>query len=252
VVHVERRGAVAILRMEQGKANALDAELCTDIRTALGEAAGSDAGAFVLTGTGSIFSAGVDLFKVVTGGREYLEAFLPALTDMLLELFEFERPIVCAVNGHAIAGGAIMCCASDYRVMANGNGRIGVPELLVGVPFPLLAIEIVRFAVPAHQLQTLIYTGRTCLPDDALARGLVDELVDADALLDRACVVAAQLAAIPGEVFSLTKKSLRRAATERIRSTADGTDAEVRRLWAADETRQAIQTYLQKAVGKGR
>src|SRR5262249_50428352 len=153
--------------------------------------------AVVLTGTGSIFSAGVDLFRLTREGADYVRQLLPLLSRFLRALFGFPRPVVAAVNGHAIAGGCIIALACDARVMAAGGGRIGVPALLVGVPFPTAAVEIVRFAVPPDHLQSLIYTGRTLPVEDALDAGLVDEVVAPDALLTRAEEMAQQLALIP-------------------------------------------------------
>jgi enoyl-CoA hydratase len=72
--------------------------------------------------------------------------------------------VVVAVNGHGIAGGCVIVLASDARLMADGTEKIGLPELLAGVPFPTTALEVVRFAVPRDKIQSLIYTGRTPLP----------------------------------------------------------------------------------------
>ncbi|HEX7809768.1 MAG TPA: enoyl-CoA hydratase/isomerase family protein, partial [Thermoanaerobaculia bacterium] len=151
--------SVATLRLNYGKAAALDLELLDAVALAIAEcAADDDIRAVILTGTGSIFCAGVDLFRITNGGREYAERFLPALGRMLLELFAFPKPLIAAVNGHAIAGGCVLALAGDYRLMAQGNGRIGVPELLVGVAFPPSVIEAIRFALPPQQLQALLYT----------------------------------------------------------------------------------------------
>ena len=94
--------------------------------------------------------------------------FLPAMNQAFEALFAFPKPVVAAVNGHAIAGGCIMACCADYRIMAREPGRIGIPELLVGVPFPVVPLEIVRFATPPQHLQALIYRGLTLTADDAL------------------------------------------------------------------------------------
>jgi hypothetical protein len=91
----------------------------------------------VLTGTGSIFSAGVDLFRVLEGGRAYLEQFPPARsTPRFKKLLGFEKPLVAAINGHAIAGGASSPCGADQRFLARGKATYGAPELKVGVPVP--------------------------------------------------------------------------------------------------------------------
>src|SRR5687767_10864417 len=102
IERTEQEGVVT-LRLAHGKASALDIELVDALALAFGEIAASDARAVILTGTGSIFSAGVDLFRLVERGREYTEEFVPALSRMLLDLFAFPKPLVTAVNGHAIA-----------------------------------------------------------------------------------------------------------------------------------------------------
>jgi hypothetical protein len=157
----EDRGSVAVLHMDHGKANALDVELIGAIGDALGDIVreGSHS-AVVLTGTGSIFSAGVDLFRFLEGGESYLEQFFDAMVRSFRALFAFPRPLVAAVNGHAIAGGAVMAAAADYRIMSMGKAKIGVPELRVGIPFPVAAIEILRFATSTQHLQELVYLGR--------------------------------------------------------------------------------------------
>src|SRR4051794_16388117 len=129
---------ITTIRLEHGKGNILDLELCREIEERLREA--SDASAVILTGSGSIFSAGVDLFRLTNEGVPYVEQFVPALDSMLRTLFLFPRPVVAAINGHAIAGGCILAAASDVRLMASGDGRIGVPELVVGVPMPSLVV----------------------------------------------------------------------------------------------------------------
>jgi enoyl-CoA hydratase len=250
VIDVATQDDVAVVRIEHGKANALDTELMRELSAALRELRGRGTGAAVLTGTGGIFGAGVDLFRVLDGGDAYAAEFVPGLAQFLADLFDHPLPLVAAVNGHAIAGGCIVACACDYRLMADGKGTIGVPELLVGVPFPTAAIEIMRFAVPPHELQALVYTGRTCGADEALRRGLVNEVVAADQLLARARQVAAQLAAIPAAVFTATKRALRSDVVARLRN--DRTLGEVVRHWSSPDTRAHIQQYLDRTVKKPR
>jgi enoyl-CoA hydratase len=244
----ERRGSVAVLRMEHKRANALDVELCGALRSAFREVGQSDARAVVLTGTGHIFSAGADLFRVLDGGDDYIGAFLPALSSALMEMFTFPRPVVAAINGHAIAGGCILACACDYRLMADGRGTIGVPELVVGVPFPITALEILRFAVPGQHLQRLAYVGQTLLPQASLEAGLVDDVIDAHRLLDRACELADQIGAIPSRSFRTAKRWLRQAAIDRIERHAQDADPEVTGVWRQPETYAAVRAYLDRTL----
>lgn len=239
---------ITTLRLAHGKASVLDLELVEGLARVIAEVNASDARAVVLTGSGSIFSAGVDLFRLADGGRDYAERFVPALSGMLFDLFALPKPLIVAVNGHAIAGGCIFTLCGDYRIMAAGTGRIGMPELLVGVPFPAAVIEIVRFSVPSQHLQSLIYTGRTVLPEEALRLGLVDEV--SDALDSRAAAIAAQFATLPVTAFQLAKRQLRDKAIDRAKHYANEFDATVLELWKADATHAHIREYLARTVKK--
>jgi len=252
MIHRQDHDDVAFLRLAHGKVSALDVELLEGLSASLDELERSPARAAVLTGSGRCFSAGVDLFRVLEGGAAYLDRFLPLLTSTFRRLFTFPRPVVAALNGHAIAGGCILAAACDLRVMARGGdgsgGRVGVPELLVGVPFPLLALEILRFATPGARLGELVLGGATWAPDEALRRGLVDELVEPEGLEARALDLARGLAALPAESFRITKAALRRPYLERFERDGARVDAEVAAAWASDEGQAAIRAYLERTL----
>jgi enoyl-CoA hydratase len=240
---------VLTLRLSHGKVSALDVELVDALTREL-DGAAEDVRALVLTGTGSTFSAGVDLFRVTRDGADYVRQFLPVLTQFVRTLFDFPRPVVAAINGHAIAGGCVIALAADARLIAEGDGRIGLPELLVGVPFPTAALEVVRFAVPRERLQSLIFSGRTLSAREALEAGLIDEVVAPAALLDRASEVARQLASIPPPVYRLTKQSLRAEALERIDRAGELPDRLALEVWSAAETHAQIREYLHRTLRK--
>ncbi len=242
-------GGILTLRLAHGKASAMDLELCEALRMELETVAeGHEARALILTGTGSIFSAGVDLPRLINSTGDYVPRFVAALDSCFRAMFLFPRPLIAAVNGHAIAGGAIMAWAADYRLMSGG--KIGVPEALVGVPFPPLALEIVRYGVPHQYLQAIVHLAQTYDANTALKMGLVDEVLSADELLPRARQVAEQLADIPHTTFALTKRQLREQylhnAAHMAASTADAVDA----AWSAPETHERIRSYLARTIGK--
>ena len=247
MIEMARRGDVAVLRMAHGKANALDLELCEALTAQFDDSARSDARALVLVGQGKMFSAGLDLVRLVDGGAAYVRAFVPVFNRTFETLFACPKPVVAAVNGHAIAGGCILACAADYRLMAREPGRIGIPELLVGVPFPVVPLEIMRFAAPAQHLQAMAFLGTTMTADAALQHGLVDAVSDPDRLLDEAVAVAQSLAAIPSPAFTLTKRQLREPAMQRIRAGA-AVDAEVTNAWASAEMLDAIRAYVARTL----
>lgn len=227
---------IVTLRLAHGKVSALDLELCEELLRQLDASRG--ARAVILTGTGTTFSAGVDLFRMTKEGVPYVERFWPALGNLLEALFVFPRPVIAAANGHAIAGGCLMVAASDYRLMTSG--KIGVPELLVGVPFPLIAMDILVHAA-GRDAQQLSYTSAMLQPEEARMKGLIDEVVDADHLMPRAQEMAERLAAVPADSFRITKLTMRRRADR---------NAEALEVWKRPETHAHIREYLARTVGR--
>jgi enoyl-CoA hydratase len=247
----ETRGSIELVRLEHGKVNALDLELITAIEETFIELEDDErVRGVVLTGKGSSFSAGVDLFRVLSEGEEYVRQFVPRISTGFRRLFSFAKPVVAGVNGHAIAGGCVLACAADHRIMAEGKGRIGAPELLVGVAWPAHALEIVRFALPAYRAQELVYSGRTVRPEEARKVGLVDETVDPELLLDASLEAAERLAHIPPDAFRLAKRQLRGPSLEHADRAARETDEEVTRFWASPETAGTIRSYLDRTLGR--
>ena len=167
---------IAVLTLARPPVNALDVELCTAVAEGLRGPRVDGARAVVLTGAGRVFSAGVDLRSVVSGGVEYPRRLLPALTDMFRMAFTLPVPLVAAVNGHAIAGGCVLAACADVVLMSEG--RIGLPEVRVGVPFPRAAIEVVRHAVGDVGARRLMLGAETVVPAaEAVALGLVGRVV---------------------------------------------------------------------------
>jgi len=245
MIDMTQHGAVAILRLTHRKANAQDIELCQSITAHMSRLEASP-GAVVLTGDGTVFSAGVDLVRLLNEGVEYLHAFLPALTAMFEAVFFHPRPVVAAVNGHAIAGGCVLACAADRRLMARGAARIGVPELLVGVAFPTLALEIMRVAADPRRFEELIYGGGTVSPEEGAALGLVNEIVEPANLLDRAVAAAEKLLTVPPDVFALTKRQIRQPVLERVERARASFEPAVRGIWTSAGAREAVRRYVSR------
>lgn len=246
MIEQTRRGPTTILRLDHGKANAMDMELVLALDETLQEVDRSDARAVILTGTGTIFSAGLDLLRIADEGAPYVREFLPALSDLNQTLFFFRKPVIAAANGHAIAGGFVLLCACDHRLLADGNARIGLPELTVGVSYPLLALEMVRFAVPSRYLQELVYRGGVVEAPEALRRGYVDALVPGTDLLDEAIQVAERMGALPPETFALAKEDLRAPLREVAERRAAAHDEKVIEWWASDTGLRAIRSYVDR------
>jgi enoyl-CoA hydratase len=250
MIHIEREGAVSVIRIEHGKVQAMDLELMTAFSETLDELRSIKPGAVIITGTGTAFSAGVDLPRVLEGGVDYVKKFIPALCDSVQKLFAFPRPVIAAINGHAIAGGCILVCACDYRILAEGSARMGVPELLVGVAFPPIVLEVLRFSLPNAHLQELIYLAQTYTVDKALSLGLVDEIVKPENLLERAREVAERFASAPMSAFESSKRQLRQPYIERAAQFDAEDFARVLEQWCSPQTHAIIRAYVEKTIRK--
>jgi enoyl-CoA hydratase len=248
MIDLSQQDGVAILRMADGKANTMSIDSCREVTARFEEIRSASASAVVITGSGTIFSAGVDLVRLLDGGVPYVREFLPALSTMLATAFAFSKPVVAAINGHAMAGGCVLACAADRRLMTSRAGRIGVTELLVGVPFPPAAMEIMRCATVPQYFEEAIFSGATYPPADAVTRGFVHELVEPDGLLDRALAVAKTLAALPPAAFALTKRQTRHAALEGL--DRKDVEAAIEQIWTAPETLAHIRDYVTRTLRK--
>jgi len=248
MIEVSHHRDIAILTMVHGKANALSTAFCDALSACVREA--SAARAIVITGRGHIFSAGVDLPLLLEGGPAYVREFLPALHRLYDTIFFHPKPIVAALNGHAVAGGCVLACATDRRLMAAGGGRIGVTELLVGVPFPPLAFEIMRYATAPQFFPSVIFTGATFGPPQAIERGLIDEIVEPDALMERALTAAEELATLSPAAFALTKKQMRQTVAERTAANERSYGGDVTELWVAQGSHDYIRAYVARTLKK--
>jgi enoyl-CoA hydratase len=210
---------VAVITMDDGKANALSNAMIDALMTALGRAE-QEASAVVLAGRADRFCAGFDL-RVMMSGPENAKALLRTGSELLLKLYGLSVPLVIAATGHALAGGALVLLTGDYRIVAAGDYKIGLNEVSLGMPVPVLAMELARDRLSKREMTHATLLAKIYNPETALASGYVDAVVAPDALLATAKTEAARLGAMPRNAFVATKKRLRGTTIEYIRSSMD-------------------------------
>jgi enoyl-CoA hydratase len=237
--HLDWRDSVAVIRLAAGKANALNPRTLAALEHALDDATGGCARGVVLTGYDRFFSAGLDLVTLYGIERNAMDAFMGWFDAVMLRVFEFPRPVVAAIGGHAVAGGAVLALACDARVMAAQAGRFGLNEIRLGVPFPASALEIVRHVVPVGSVAEVLYGGELFEPRAALARGLVTDVVDGD-VVAAACQTCTRLASGPAGAFETIKAALTRPAVDRARATLEPLRRAFVDAWYAPEARRRI------------
>jgi enoyl-CoA hydratase len=212
-VQIEERGDIALVTIDRPPANALDLELLEDGHRALEELSTADPGAVVLTGREGFFSAGVDLKLAPTLDADGQRAMVEGINRLFAGWYSLARPVVAAVNGHAIAGGLILALCADHRV-GGGTGKLGLTELRAGIGYPLAAMTVVKTELTAPAARELVLRAELVSPEKALALGALDELVAADQVLPRALEVAEELAALPRTAYGPIKHQLRSEAIE--------------------------------------
>lgn len=210
---------VATLRMDRPPANAMDTGLLGDIATAIGEAAADPPAALVVAGNDGFFSAGADLKAVPDYGPEQQREMVHGINAMALGVYGLPCPVVAAVTGHAIAGGMVLALCADLRI-ASSDGRYGLTEVKVGVPYPQAAIGVVDRELSPQAKRVMAFGNQLHDAEACLRLGVFDEVHPAGAVLGRAHELATQLAEMPGEVYARTKRDLRGGALDAMRAAA--------------------------------
>jgi enoyl-CoA hydratase/carnithine racemase len=244
-VTIEQRGEIALVRIDRPPANAMNPQLLRDGRMVLHELQAADPAAVVLTGRPGFFSAGVDLKLAPTLDRDAQRELVEGINETFLDWYAFPRPVVTAVNGHAIAGGLILALTGDQRIGA-GDGKLGLTELKAGIGYPLAAMGIVKAELEPAAARKLALGAELVDMRQGLDLGLIDELVEADRLIDRALEVAEGLAALPRSAYPRVKEQLRGETIAALRAKLDRGDDPMLSAWLGDETAAASAAILER------
>ena len=212
---VEITNDIAHIRMDDGKANAINFEMIAALNEAL-DTAEVEAKAIVLSGRDGRFSGGFDLNAFASLGADGVYKLLDAGAELLLRLYGGPLPVVAACTGHAIAMGVFILNACDTRVGAAGEYKIGANEAITGMNLPIFAMELARDRISPQHLTRAMVQGFIYNPEGAVEAGYLDMLAEADEVGARALAVAGQLAQLPGKAYAWNKKSIRKATLDRI------------------------------------
>jgi enoyl-CoA hydratase len=210
---------VTVLTVDRPPANAMDLGLLTEIVAAVEPLSADPPAALVLAGREGFFSGGADLKAVPGYGAVEQRGMVAGINSMALGVYELPCPVVAAVTGHAIAGGMVLALCADIRI-ASAEGRYGLTEVKVGVPYPQAAIGVVRAELAPHAARVMAFGNQLLGADECARLGVFDEVVAPADVLPRAIAVARELASFPREVYARTKRDLRGAAAAAMRAAA--------------------------------
>ena len=220
VVSRTDRDGVAVLSVDRPPANAMDVGLLRDVVAAVDELAADPPRAVVLAGRPGFFSAGADLKAVPTYGPEEQRAAVEGINAMALGVYALPCPVVAAITGHAIAGGFVLAVCADIRI-ASSEGRYGLTEVKVGVPYPQAAIGVVTAELAPNAARWFALGNRLVDAETCLRLGAFDEVVAPGEVVPKAIETATDLAAFPADVYARTKRDLRGETIAKLRAAAE-------------------------------
>lgn len=224
--------------LARGKANALNTELLAALAERVEACSAEPLRGLILTAEGPIFCAGLDLPELATLDRREIAALFDALYRAMSALFSHPRPTVASINGHAIAGGALLTLACDLRHAAAGNAKWGLNEAQLGLAMPPFATELLRYVLDRRILEPVLFGGALYSIAQAHAMGILDEVVEVGEL--EGAARRAIEARTPSRGAFADIKGRLHAPTMRAMADSRQNSAEWVDLWFSDEVQHRI------------
>jgi enoyl-CoA hydratase len=245
-VTLQREDGCCRIHLSRERGNAIDDNVLDGlIRLAREAEQDPDIQGVILSAAGKLFCPGLDLVYLSAMNRQDLARFMEKFAACLLQLYRFSKPMVAALSGHTLAGGAVLSLAADWRILQTG-AMIGLNELKVGVPLPFGVSMILRDAVIGPRLEEVALFGRNYADEEALASSLVHELCEPDLLPGRARERLQEMTSKDLASFAVTKRYLRSATAERIEAREAEFHGEFLDCWFSDGTQERIRNLVAK------
>lgn len=261
MIAVTDHGDVREVRMSRPPVNAMSTELIAALREAVERAPQEGARAVVVSGGPGMFTAGLDIPLLIGLDREGVAKLWRELYGMMRALACSPVPVVAAITGHAPAGGTVIAVFCDWRVAARtppgppesgGTGapfKMGLSEVQVGIPLPPMIFKALRRQVGAREAERMAVGGLILSPDEALSAGLVDEVVNADQVVERAVAWCRSLLALPSDAMLKTRRLARADLAALFEGGSEEELKSVVENWWSAET-QGVLKALVKRLGK--
>jgi enoyl-CoA hydratase/carnithine racemase len=235
-------GGLLAIRMARPKANALNSELVAELREAIGTAAADSSvrGAILASAVPGIFSAGFDAREIFPCGAAEIKTFFGNFTVLCHAMLDFPKPLGAAVEGHAMAGGAILALTGDVRIFAEGDYGFALNEINLGLVLSQGILQMAVAAMGAAAARELVLDGVTMNPRRAHESGLAAELAPAGTVFERAEARVRNLMDKPPIAFAAVKRLCRETMILPVERELESLDVFVRH-WMSDESTERRQ-----------
>lgn len=245
-IRIEKSGRLAVLRMDKARGNAIDEAFVGEMAAAVAEV-GQDPGVrgvLLASAHPKLFCPGLDLVSLFAYDRPGMDRFMKAFSDMAMDLFALEKPMLAAISGHAVAGGCVLALTADHRILRRG-AQVGLNEVRVGVPLPWSVALLLRASVPAHALSRVALLGANFTDAEAVSLGLVHEVHEAEGF-EAACLARLdEFADKDARALGLTKSYLRFSVLALMRAQEDARRGDFLDSWFSPEGRGRIRTTIE-------
>lgn len=245
-IQTEITGSIATIRLNRGKANAINAQMANELLDTLLELKANDqVRGVLLTGHGEFFSAGLDVIELYHYDENQIIDFWKVFDRLIRRLVSFHKPLVAAITGHCPAGGCILTLGCDYRVMAEGKYRIGLNEIPLGIVVPETIYHLYSFVIGrGHAYQSLL-EGKLHTAQEALEIGLVNETCDLAEVEARGKVQLEKYLQLSTAVWAQSKLNFRNAILHRLTSDFKTAFEPTLKQWWSPETRAILGKMIE-------
>lgn len=243
-------GAVRELQLNRPPVNALSPELIVALKRAVETAPQDGARAIVLSGTLGRFSGGLDVPLLLTLDHSAIAVLWREFYALCGALACSPIPIAAAITGHATAGGAVLPIFCDSRVVAQGEWKLGLNEVQVGLPLPPVIFAVLKRLIGTHQAERLAVGGLLISPDEAARIGLVDEVVPLENVVSRAIEWCRGLVALPVDAMAATRRRARADLFELFSTSFELELDQVNAVWWSPEAQTTLRVLVDRLARK--
>jgi enoyl-CoA hydratase/carnithine racemase len=239
---IEQHDNIAVLSLTRGKVNPLNEEMVDKISAAISKLKEDDsAKVLIITGSDKFFSFGLDVPELYSYSQSDFERFLVKFTTLYTSLFLFPKPVIMAINGHAIAGGCMLASAGDYRLMVTGRARISLNEVTFGSSVFAGSVEMLKYIVGGRNAETILLAGEMFSAEEAEKLGLVDKVVSGENLLKESFSLAEKLLEKDLRAYTSIKHLLRKPVARQMIELESGSIKEFIDIWYSESTREQLK-----------
>jgi len=241
-LEIDREDGIATVTLVHGKVNAINERMVDELHECLTDLE-QDRGisGMILTGRGKFFSFGLDIPELFEYSRDRFRTFLEKFTALYTRMFLFRKPMVAAINGHAIAGGCMLTLPADYRIMASGKGRIALNEINLGSSVFAGSVAMLKQCTGVKSATKILKSGALFSAESAFEMKLVDKVVEPEDLYEEVQNKVYEFAEKDANAYGSIKRLIREPVAEQMIRYEPGSLDEFIDIWYSDNTREKLR-----------